>query len=96
MAKKKIILVEGDKHFGLIENYINADENDLPTPEHVLQDEFNRMMDKIKSLVNVSSIIENKEVKLVLEEKIAAYKDASQSLLYVVEKINQFKMEIKQ
>jgi len=95
--KDRIVLIEGDKHFDRISNYITADINNYQTPEHVVQNELNEMLEKIKTLTGANSLIKNGVLNLVLKEKIEAYTDASKSLIKLTQFMNTFsnKMEIE-
>lgn len=91
MAKKqRIILIEGDKYFDMLNNHMIADENNYQTPEHIVADEISKIIEKINVLMGTGNIVKNGIVKLVLSEKMEAYKDCSESLIKISQHLNQF------
>ena len=90
IAKKKIVLVEGDKHFNRINNYLIADEGSLVTPELVLESEINEIIEKIKVLTGSSMVIKNNVINIIIKEKIEAYKDCSESLVKISQLMNRY------
>ncbi len=99
MATKKstIIVKEGDKFYDLFHNYLIAEEKSFKTPQYVIEEEVNEIIEKIKVLTAASSLIENGTVRKIIEEKIAAYKDCSQSIIKISQIVTEFsnKMEIE-
>jgi len=97
MAKKKIVLTEGSERFNMVNNHILAEKGNFFTPEKMLESEINIIIEKIKVLSGTRDLMKNGIIKLVINEKIEAYKDSSESLLKIGNMMKAFKnkLEIK-
>lgn len=93
---QRVILIEGDKRYEMVKNYKTADDKGYETPEHVLETKLGENIQKIQSLEGVLVLTEDKEMKAVLNAKLEAYKDCSQSLIVVGQKINQFAEKLEE
>jgi len=93
MAVRKINLKEGDRLYNMVKNYDHAMNHQTDTPETILEQEINQTLEKIRMLTGAIELIDNSVLKLVIKEKIVAYKDLSISLVKIGQKMNQFTNE---
>ena len=95
MAKKRIMLIEDEPLYNFAFNSNNAKENNLNTPETILQSEINEIVQKIQALSGAELLINNSVLKLVIKEKIETYKDTSATLIKIAEVMAKFKTKME-
>ncbi len=88
--KETLVLSEGDKRYNMINNYIKADANNYETPETILIAGLNILIDRTNKVNEVISLLGDEDIKTALKEKIIAYKDATESLMAIAKKFDQF------
>ena len=92
---QRIITLECDKRFYMFENYLNADDNSYETPDHILETKLGENLQKIQALEGVLLLTTDEGMKANLKAKVEAYKDCSESLIAVGQKINQFNIKME-